>query len=146
MMRRYFAKKTNESSSPAFEVSADDFLSSPLYDYVSINWNIKGDKEEVLKKNRFNVTVASKKIPNVGKLLPNYQYYRSDEVLTNKEDIQNRLGITPEQNTQEPVTKELDVTLRRGSKRGIGRMKVNREAVRRLSQSRRNSGGGSSSY
>ena len=40
--------------------------------------------------------------------------------------------------------KELDVTLRRGSKRGIGRMKVNREAVRRLSQSRTNSGGGSS--
>jgi len=146
MMKRYFAKKTNESSSPAFEVSADDFLSSPLYDYVSINWNIKGDKEEVLKKNRFNVAVASKKIPNVGKLLPNYQYYRSDEVLTNKEDIQNRLGITPEQDTQEPVTKELDVTLRRGSKRGIGRMKVNREAVRRLSQSRRNGGGGSSSY
>tara|TARA_Y100000389_G_C17357930_1_gene462135 strand:- start:249 stop:1055 length:807 start_codon:yes stop_codon:yes gene_type:complete len=146
MMRRYFAKKTNESSSPAFEVSADDFQSSPLYDYVSINWNIKGNKEEVLKKNRFNVAVASKKIPNVGKLLPNYQYYRSDEVLTNKEDIQNRLGITPEQDTQEPVTKELDVTLRRGSKRGIGRMKVNREAVRRLSQSRRNGGGGSSSY
>ena len=82
----------------------------------------------------------------MGKLLPNYQYYRSDEALTNKEDIQNRLGITPEQNTQEPVTKELDVTLRRGSKRGIGRMKVNREAVRRLSQSRRNGGGGSSSY
>ena len=155
MMTRYFAKKTNENSSPAFEVSADDFESSPLYDYVSINWNITGNKEEVFKKNRFNVLVASKKIPNVGKLLPDYQYYRSDEVLSNKESIQNRLGITAEQNTQEPVTKELDVTLRRGSKRGIGSMRVNRGALKRLSQSRRsgggssgggNTGGGTSSY
>ena len=49
MVKRYFGKKTNESSSPAFEVSADDFESSPLYDYVSINWNIKGDKRRVFK-------------------------------------------------------------------------------------------------
>lgn len=104
MVKRYFAKKTNESSSPAFEVSADDFESSPLYDYVSINWNIKGDREEVLKKNRFNVAVASKKIPNVGKLLPDYQYYRSDDVLTTKEEIQKRLGISSEQSEPQQDT------------------------------------------
>ena len=69
MVKRYFAKKTNESSSPAFEVSVDDFESSPLYDYVSINWNIKGDREEVLKKNRFNVLVSFKKDTKCGKTI-----------------------------------------------------------------------------
>ena len=111
MVKRYFAKKTNESSSPTFEVSADDFESSPLYDYVSIDWNIKGDREEVLKKNRFNVAVASKKIPNVGKLLPDYQYYRADEVLSTKEEIQKRLGVTGEQSeTQQETTTTTQTT------------------------------------
>ena len=103
MVKRYFAKKQTKVVHP-FEVSADDFESSPLYDYVSINWNIKGDREEVLKKNRFNVGVASKKIPNVGKLLPDYQYYRSDDVLTTKEEIQKRLGISSEQSEPQQDT------------------------------------------
>jgi len=94
----------NRQDNLKIESKVTDFQSSPLYDYVSINWNIKGNKEEVLKKNRFNVAVASKKIPNVGKLLPNYQYYRSDEVLTNKEDIQKRLGFTVEQSEPQQET------------------------------------------
>ena len=141
-MTRYFAKKSNDNSSPAFEISADDENSSPLYKYVSLEWYIKGDKDKVSDINAANVLIASKTIPNIGKLIPNFQYYRSDETVNPKQQVMDRLGIVNEQNEnqQEPVTKELDVNLRRGSKRGIGRMKVNREAFRRLSQSRRSGG------
>ena len=94
-MTRYFAKKTNESSSP-FEVSADDFETSPLYDYVSLLWYIRGNKRRLFKYNRREILIASRVIPNIGKLLPDYQYYRSAKKLTTKEEIQNRLGISSE--------------------------------------------------
>jgi len=105
-MTRYFAKKTNESSSPAFEVSEGDFGSSPLYDYVSLTWYIGGSKKRVLILNRREVAIARITIPNIGKLLPNYQYYKSSVTVTTKQDIINRLGITGEQSTetQEPNT------------------------------------------
>ena len=105
-MIRYFAKKTNESSSPAFEVSADDFQSSPLYDYVSLTWYIGGSKKRVSVLNRREVAIARITIPNIGKLLPNYQYYRSSATVTSKQDIINRLGITGEQTpeTQDSTT------------------------------------------
>ena len=105
-MTRYFAKKTNESSSPAFEVSADDFQSSPLYDYVSLTWYIGGSKKRVSVLNRREVAIARITIPNIGKLLPNYQYYRSSATVTSKQDIINRLGVTGEQTpeTQDSTT------------------------------------------
>ena len=105
-MTRYFAKKTNESSSPAFEVSADDFQSSPLYDYVSLTWYIGGSKKRVSVLNRREVAIARITIPNIGKLLPNYQYYRSLATVTSKQDIINRLGVTGEQTpeTQDSTT------------------------------------------
>ena len=105
-MTRYFAKKTNESSSPAFEISADDFETSPLYDYVSLLWYIRGNKIRVNKMNRREVLVARETIPNIEKLLPNYQYFRSSATVTSKQDIINRLGITGEQTpeTQDSTT------------------------------------------
>ena len=102
-MTRYFAKKTNESSSP-FEVSADDFETSPLYDYVSLLWYIRGNKRRVFKYNRREILIASRTISNIGKLLPDYQYYRSTKKLTTKEEIQNRLGISSEQSQGEEPT------------------------------------------
>jgi len=102
-MTRYFAKKTNESSSP-FEVSADDFEKSPLYDYVSLFWYIRGNKRRLFKYNRREILIASRTIPNIGKLLPDYQYYRSTKKLTTKEEIQNRLGISSEQSQGEEPT------------------------------------------
>ena len=105
-MIRYFAKKTNESSSPAFEISADDFETSPLYDYVSLLWYIRGNKIRVNKMNRREVLVARETLPNIEKLLPNYQYFRSSATVTSKQDIINRLGITGEQTpeTQDSTT------------------------------------------
>ena len=92
-MNRHFAKKSNDKSSPAFEISADDVNSSPLYKYVSLEWYIKGDKDKVSDINTANVLIASKTIPNIGKLIPNFQYYRSDETVNPKQQVMDRLGI-----------------------------------------------------
>ena len=92
-MTRYFAKKSNDNSSPAFEISVDDENSSPLYKYVSLEWYIKGDKDKVSDINAANVLIASKTIPNIGKLIPNFQYYRSDETVNPKQQVMDRLGI-----------------------------------------------------
>tara|TARA_R110002110_G_scaffold126145_1_gene304671 strand:- start:84 stop:827 length:744 start_codon:yes stop_codon:yes gene_type:complete len=89
---RYFAKKANETSSPAFEVSADDFGSSPLYNFTSLKWYIRGKKSLVLKTNRRLVYIASFQIPNLNKLLPDFQYFRVEESLSPKDLVIERLG------------------------------------------------------
>ena len=103
-MTRYFAKKTNDTSSPVFEVSEDDFESSPLYDFVSLLWYIRGNKIRVTKLNQREIKVASIEIPNIGKLLPILQYYRSDSVVSAKQSVIDRLGITSEQGEAEQAT------------------------------------------
>ena len=103
-MTRYFAKNISNSNSPAFEVSEDDFESSPLYNFVSLTWYIKGAKAAVTKLNDREVLIASKVIPNLGKLLPTLQYYRSDVNANPKESILARLGITSEQGEAEQET------------------------------------------
>ena len=101
---RYFAKKANEDSSPVFEISEDDFETSPLYIYVSLTWYIKGTKSRVLGLNRHEVKVASKTIPNIGKLLPDYQYYRSNKKLGTVDEIRARLGILTDESTAGETT------------------------------------------
>ena len=103
-MTRYFAKNISNSNSPAFEVSEDDFESSPLYNFVSLTWYIKGAKAAVTKLNDREVLIASKVIPNLGKLLPTLQYYRSDTNVNPRESILARLGITSEQGEAEQET------------------------------------------
>ena len=103
-MTRYFAKKANDTSSPVFEVSEDDFESSPLYNYVSMLWYIRGNKIRVTKLNQREIKVASIEIPNIGKLLPILQYYRSDSVVSAKQSILDRLGITSEQGEAQQET------------------------------------------
>lgn len=98
---RYFAKKANETSSPAFEVSAEDFGSSPLYNFTSLKWYIRGNKSLVLKTNRRLVYIASFKIPNLSKLLPDFQYFRAEESLSPKELAIERLGTTQQTTTQQ---------------------------------------------
>jgi len=103
-MTRNFAKKGNDNSSPAFEVSADDVNTSPLYKYISLEWYIKGDRDKVSDINKANVLIASQTIPNIGKLLPDFQYYRTDEVLNPKQSVMSRLNIPQKQNTTEQST------------------------------------------
>ena len=103
-MMRYFAKKANDTSSPVFEVSEEDFESSPLYNFVSLLWYIRGNKIRVTKLNQREIKVASIEIPNIGKLLPILQYYRSDSVVSAKQSVIDRLGITNEQGEAEQAT------------------------------------------
>ena len=114
-MNRHFAKKSNDNSSPAFEISADDANSSPLYKYVSLEWYIKGDKDKVSDINTANVLIASKTIPNIGKLVPNFQYYRADKVVNPKQEIIDRLGITGEQGTFQETTQQTNSNSAAGS-------------------------------
>ena len=97
---RYFAKKANETLSPTFEVSSQDFESSPLYNYVSLSWYIKGNKSLVLRANRRQVYLASLVIPSVSKLLPDFQYFRTDINLSPKETILERLGSITQQSEE----------------------------------------------
>ena len=110
-MTRYFAKKANDVSSPVFEVSEEDFESSPFYIFVSLLWYIRGGRGRVKKMNQREITVASIEIPNIGKLLPILQYYRSDVVVNPRQTIMNRLGITNEQTeTQQQTTTTTSTT------------------------------------
>ena len=97
---RYFAKKANDLRSTPFEISADDFQFSSMYVYVSLNWYIKGDKDLILKLNNRQKEIASETIPNIGKLLPDYQYFRVDEKSSPKEAVMDRLGTTTRQSEQ----------------------------------------------
>jgi hypothetical protein len=109
-MTRYFAKKSNGSNSPVVEVSEEDFDSSPLYTYVSLEWYIKGDKNIVFRINKDNVSLAAQTIPNISKILPDYQYYRSDKVLSAKEEVLERLGKSSEQNEVQETTTTTQTT------------------------------------
>ena len=103
-MTRYFAKKANDTSSPVFEVSEDDFESSPMYNFVSLRWYIRGNKIRVTKSNQREIKVASIKIPNIDKLLPILQYYRSDSKVGVRQSIIDRLGITGQQGDAQQET------------------------------------------
>lgn len=105
-MIRYFAKRSNDSSSPVFEVSDDDFDTSPLYQYTSLTWYIKGNKEKVLSANRRQILIASQEIPNVGKLLPDFQYYRSEDTANQRQSVLDRLGISDEQSEAQESTQQ----------------------------------------
>ena len=111
---RYFAKKANETLSPVFEVSSQDFESSPLYNYVSLDWYIKGNKSSVLKRNKREVYIASFEIPNVNKILPDFQYFKSDINLSPKQTVLERLGTITQQseesNTEQSTTQQTQTT------------------------------------
>ena len=56
-MKRYFAKKSNDDTKP-FEISVDDFKTSPLYQYEMVVWFIMGAKQSVSEKNILSVVGA----------------------------------------------------------------------------------------
>ena len=100
---RYFATKSNDRSSAPFEVSEEDFDTSPLYTFVFLIWYIKGDKALVLQANNRQIAIASEIIPNVGKLVSDYQFYRFEENLTPVELVKKRLGVAT---VSEPAKKK----------------------------------------
>lgn len=100
-MMRYFARKTNNASSPILEVSKNIFSSSPLYDYVSTNWMIRGKMEDVQKYNESRIRIASKKLPSLKKYLSPFQMYRREKDSNLKLDIMERLNLN--QSTSDDV-------------------------------------------
>tara|TARA_Y100000004_G_scaffold190648_1_gene248118 strand:- start:70 stop:945 length:876 start_codon:yes stop_codon:yes gene_type:complete len=99
-IKRYFAKKTNEKSN-IFEISEKDFQRSPLYDYAELNWFIKGDRKLVKETNiiSINMAIGEYNFPGLKKVIPEFQYYREQEGLNKKENIEKKLQPMMGQNT-----------------------------------------------
>ena len=99
-IKRYFAKKTNEKSN-IFEISEKDFQRSPLYDYAELNWFIKGDRKLVKETNiiSINIAIGEYNFPGLKKVIPEFQYYREQEGLNKKENIERKLQPMMGQNT-----------------------------------------------
>ena len=89
---RFFAKKANEDSSPVFEVSSEDFESSSLYNFVSLNWYLTGNKFRVFKSNVTEIRRASKVFSNINRLLTPFQFYRYGENSDISDAINKKLG------------------------------------------------------
>jgi hypothetical protein len=89
---RYFVQKTNDNTSPIFEVNASTFTSlqtNSLYIAISLKWRITGPKEtkyrengdildiNVAESNRRAILLVYDKIPNLKLYLPNLlQFYK----------------------------------------------------------------------
>ena len=79
-IRRFFAQKSNDESSPIIEISKETssaLSSSPYYVTTSIRWRITGNiqtengKIGVSESNRQSILLGSKKIKNLSLYLPN---------------------------------------------------------------------------
>lgn len=83
---RFFIQKTNDNSSPIYEVSNSTYnslLSRPIYKGVILKWRISGPKQtqydnegrilnrSVSDSNRIAIKLESDKMPNLKLYLPN---------------------------------------------------------------------------
>ena len=71
---RYFAQKSNDTSSPIYEISKNSFNKAndtPFYSVVALDWRIKGDPIDVKKSNSISIRIASQTIPKISLYLPN---------------------------------------------------------------------------
>lgn len=89
---RYFIQRTNDKTSPIFEVNSIQFsksISNDLYTAVSIRWRLTGPKEtiydsngnlkekSVSESNRIAIQLVYDRIPNLKLYLPNLlQFYK----------------------------------------------------------------------
>jgi hypothetical protein len=92
-VKRYFIQKTNDKSSPIYEISSKDknrFITNALYTIVDLKWRIKGPIETqyddignitdkaVSESNRISVKLVSHMIPTLKLYLPNLlQFYKN---------------------------------------------------------------------
>ena len=90
--KRYFAKQANDKNQPTFEVSKQDFQSSPLYNYVQLRWYVTGAKNYVYSQNLNQIRIASATIVTIRKLLTPFQFYRFEENLSDADLLRRRLA------------------------------------------------------
>ena len=77
--KRYFAKQSNDKNQSSFEVSKQDYKTSPLYNYVELKWYISGKRNYVYAQNMKEIRIASISIPNIERILSPFQWYRYDK-------------------------------------------------------------------
>ncbi len=92
--KRYFAKQANDKNQPTFEVSKQDFQSSPLYNYVQLRWYIAGNKNYVYSQNLNQIRIASATIVTIKKLLTPFQFYRFEENLSVADRLANMMDLS----------------------------------------------------
>ena len=92
--KRYFAKQANDENQPTFEVSKQDFQSSPLYNYVQLRWYVTGAKNYVYSQNSKQIRIASATIVTIKKLLTPFQFYRFEENLSVADRLANMMDLS----------------------------------------------------
>ena len=92
--KRYFAKQANDKNQPTFEVSKQDFQSSPLYNYVQLRWYVTGAKNYVYSQNLNQIRIASATIVTIKKLLTPFQFYRFEENLSIADRLANMMDLS----------------------------------------------------
>lgn len=73
-IKRYFIQKANDSTSYVYEISKDsytNFVNSPFFKNISLDWVIKGNAEDIRKMNSKSIKYASEKLPSITLYLPN---------------------------------------------------------------------------
>ncbi len=78
---RYFIRKSNDTSTPIFEVSnynISKYTSNPFYIWTQIDWKIsKAPIEDVEMMNKKSVLLGQRTFPNLSLYLPNLsQFYK----------------------------------------------------------------------
>ena len=91
---RYFAKQANDKNEPSFEIRKSNFASSPLYNYITVNWSISGNKNSVYVRNIREINRASRSIPNIKKILTPFQFYRFKENLSVADRLANMMDLS----------------------------------------------------
>ena len=113
-MIRAFARKANDERKVPFEITSDDIHTSPLYEYITLNWYLTGTPESVELANRRRVELASENWPNIGGLLNPFQYYRKIIDQTPEEITRERLTestfVYGVENAPDPGTSSNTVT------------------------------------
>ena len=90
--KRYFAKQANDKSQPPFEVSKEDYQTSPLYNYVELRWYIRGERNKVYGQNVNAINIASISISDIRRILNPFQWYRFEENLSDADKLRRSLA------------------------------------------------------
>lgn len=155
---RYFAKRLNDESETIVEVNSQ--FTSPLYEVISLTWQIRGNLRTIYRTNYLTAQSFSSTLPQIARALANpLEYVKIPEVST-QIDIKQRLGILDipkdangnivvSPAVAQPVKMSLDegpakTTFRKGSKKGggIGKIKFNKGAFAKYGAGGGGSGGG----
>ena len=159
---RFFAKNINDVEKPLYEVHSG--FSTPLYEVIEVNWTLQGNRINVKTLNKREVERVEQ-IPgfeNIGKLLSNPLEYYVDPVVSEEQKLRDSLGIgnifpdmagnivIPEAGNA-PIRVGLDegpgqTNMRKGSKKGIGSMKVNKGNLSKYIGGGSSGGGGGGGY